>query len=478
MNREARHYIFPPGTFVFKGFINRKEYFIILNYESYATFLPRYLKKESEFDLHFYEEEINEQGDIVCLHTNEYLIDTNIRQEHFKSSSFTSQERMNVRNCFKSTIKFDVNKNNIFIKNGIEYEIIFDSPNDNIIMLGRNSLKYLSVFIDFEKKTAIISNSFHQFNNTIFNYCSVGLFVSFIVVWWLLVADLDKISMIQNRKRKARFILILLLIQIFNSIFSLLIIFLLTFVYRIERYIRHYLETEHEKWILYPIIVMCCLMAMSNLIVNFAFLMRYLCLNKYKNKSITDRSESIKNETGITHASNHDVTSQEKIGKKLYEIIVQSDSRKNKTKIDESSHSTIYDRKLSRLINHWKETLDYRKLFIEFCSLMTIWLCLVKHHHTSVDIFYLVSLSTITAMSLTFLSLQLFFYNKPNAMLFYVITILFYLFLHFCNLVPLVENIWHRQHILKHQISIVFSMSIIAVCLFIYTNYKMDFQVS
>jgi hypothetical protein len=67
---------------------------------------------------------------------------------------------------------------------------------------------------------------------------------------------------------------------------------------------------------------------------------------------------------------------------------------------------------------------------------------LVKHHHTIIDIFYLVFISIVIITSQTFLSLNVYYSQQRNGCIFYAITIISYVFAHFYNLVPLIENNW------------------------------------
>lgn len=241
MNVLSRHHIFPRGSFVVKGFVNRKEYFIILNFESYATFLPKNLKKEISFEIVFYEEERDSQNEIQCLYAEDYFLDTNnydSMREHLQNkkqlqNSAMKQQRQTmekntlIKKCTKSSIVFDVKMHNNFVRNDIEYEILYDSPNENIIMLGVNSLKHFSIYVDLQNKQLVIANSFHYFIQTATSYYIVASFVLFVVIWWLLIADFQNIYKIENRQKKSIFIAIMILLQIVVSIYVFVSIFIL-----------------------------------------------------------------------------------------------------------------------------------------------------------------------------------------------------------------------------------------------------------
>lgn len=163
LNILTRHHIFPRGSFVVKGIVNRKEYFIVLNFESYTSFLPKNLKKEQEFEIIFYEDENDNADEKICNYPMEYYLDTGHRRRRHNNNNninktineinvnktlkhlqkqqqeqHQSSHSHRLRNCLKSIIVFNVKDNSFFTKNDIDYNILYDSPSDNIIMLGKS----------------------------------------------------------------------------------------------------------------------------------------------------------------------------------------------------------------------------------------------------------------------------------------------------------------------------------------------------
>jgi hypothetical protein len=154
LNILTRHHIFPRGSFILKGIVNRKEYFVVLNFESYTTFLPKNLKKEQEFEIIFYEDENDNRDEKICNYPLEYYLDTGHRRKYNKINEMNVNKMRNsnktinekhqhrsskLRNCLKSIVLFNVKENSFFTKNDIDYNILYNSPSDNIIMLGKIS---------------------------------------------------------------------------------------------------------------------------------------------------------------------------------------------------------------------------------------------------------------------------------------------------------------------------------------------------
>jgi hypothetical protein len=101
---------------------------------------------------------------------------------------------------------------------------------------------------------------------------------------------------------------------------------------------------------------------------------------------------------------------------------------------------------------------------------------LVKHHQTNVDMFYLIYIASVIAIGMTILSLQIHFTRHENAYLFYALTLFSYMFLHFYNFVPFIENVWDKNNPIKHQLSFILILTIVFGSIVMHINYKFGTQ--
>ncbi len=149
------------------------------------------------------------------------------------------------------------------------------------------------------------------------------------------------------------------------------------------------METNSEKLFVYLIILPCCFLSAYNLITNVFFFAHYIRLERYNQFDKSDLNQfkkdierkEIQYFGDPTNKKNQCIDSEIAVNAQL---IASSSKQRIKQR-------ALYDIRINSLLNKWESGIKYRKLCIEFSSLLIVWLCLAKHHHRIVDIFYLVS---------------------------------------------------------------------------------------
>lgn len=445
------------GSFVVEGYVGENKYFVVVDYESAITMLPKNLKRKNKFTIEFYEN-IEQQKNTLQENkqslierpknsplSKQYLIERLNASRFTKNQNFGGKCNPENDKCIMSTFNFDHKYHSTIIKSERRYKIIYESDRSDLIVLGKYSARHFSIFINRMEKSVILSQSYHYFTDTITSYYIITCFISFVVSWWLLSLNFksmrkdsfqktnpykfktnvkhslteNEISIEQTRHQQSIFLNIFIILQILVSIYVLVTCVILIYGYDVDKYIKHYFRSQHYKFILYTIIIVCVTMAFYNLVDNIVFFRKYIRLEK----------------------------------KRIY------------------NEYRSYQ-KFEKLITDWEKKQRFKTLFIESCSFMTIWLCLAKHHQTTIDLFYLAYIGIIIAVTTTFQALKAHFINSKDKWLFYVQGVAIYLFLHFYNIVPLIDSLWNLKPLLKHQISFIFEFAVVfGTCLHLYTTY-------
>ena len=136
-------------------------------------------------------------------------------------------------------------------------------------------------------------------------------------------------------------------------------------------------------------------------------------------------------------------------------------------------NSLVVVYKLPFIISQWISTRSIRRFQTEIPILLVIWMSLLRHHQTLMDVTYLLFMATALSMSTTITAFNSYFHHKRNSYLIIPGTIMTYVFLYYFNLLPILSIIWGKNNSYRYSLAAVYCVCMVfSPSVYLYSMYQ------
>lgn len=328
----------------------------------------------------------------------------------------------------QSRVYFSLTDHQISLDNNLLYNVVFESPFDDVIVFGKHTLRYLSIFVDMKELKVLISPSYHMFIGSSANFYICMLAAFLLTSSWLISSNTGYLYAAIGRLAGTAdnqpppddlagchltVVLVLVLGQLWSAVFCIVGTAVMIWGYRTDRFMYHFGRTAFA-WQFTA--ALGCFIFMSCGCVIFLNAMTWVRL--------------------------------------VY-------------------HGEHGPRALLVIVARWRATDTLRRYLHDCSAALLIWMCLLQHHQTLVDVLYLLVIAMLMTINATFISFKCSYQKQGHGLFTRVTTLAAYAFLFWFNLLPAIDIIWGRHH--PHRIfmaCIFLTACVYAPTVYLYSMYQ------